>query len=188
MHYQALIRHHISLIHEYRSQDPACTRDPRCARCTLTRTRRDRVRATGGPSDRGLERRGSERRDPSDGGPSDVHALGVRIGVHASGHAHANAPLPARRVLVRARRPAPPRCCRRRPVGERGLERRHSVEGQDDREEDEDQRTWAAKAEDRTAVDGTATVAMAAMTTDRTTAHSMARGRGDDRGDGGGHR
>ena len=165
------IRLHISLIQEHRSQDPACTRDPGRAHCTLTRTGRDRVRAIGGPSDRGVEQRGSERRGPSDGDPSDVHALRVRIGVHASGHAHANAPLPARRALVRARRPAPPRCCRRRPVGERGLERRHSDEGQDDREEDEDQRTWAAKAEDRTAEAGTATVAMAAMATDRTTAH-----------------
>ena len=64
------------------------------------------------------------------------------------------------------------------------------MEGQDDHEEqeDEDQRMWAAKAEDRTAVDGTATVATAAMTTDRMTSHSMARGRGDDCGDGGGHR
>ena len=43
------IRLHISLIQEHRSQDPACTRDPGRAHCTLTRTGRDRVRAIGGP-------------------------------------------------------------------------------------------------------------------------------------------
>ena len=39
---------------------------------------------------------------------------------------------------------------------------------------------------DRTAAAGTATIAMAAMASDRTAVESMGEGRGDDRGDGGG--
>ena len=137
--------------------------------------RTTRVRATGS------ERRGSERRPRTASahrGPC-IRACARECPAPRPARACARPP-PSPAALL----PTPPS----RRERSRGLERRHSDEGQDDREEDEDQRTWAAKAEDRTAVDRTATVAMVAMATDRTTAHSMARGSGDDRDDSGGHR
>ena len=97
-------------------------------------------------------------------------------GVHASGHARAHAPLPARRAHdarppgPAALLPAPPS---RGRIG-RGRTGRHSEEGQDDREEDEDLRTRTAKAEDRTAVDAPVPAAKDTAAVGTTAADSMA--------------
>ena len=80
---------------------------------------------------------------------------------------------PAAARSMRAR-PAPPLCRRSRLVGVRGLERRLSEDGQDDREEVEDLRSWAAVAEVRTAVDAPAPAASDSAAVGPSVAVSMA--------------
>ena len=69
------------------SQDPACTRDPRHARCARTRGA-TRGRSDGGGSERrGAERRGSERRRSERQGSSALraHAAGACRGQGSAG-------------------------------------------------------------------------------------------------------
>ena len=66
MHLIWPIRQHIRLINEYRSRNPACTRDPRHASTLHDITRRGgeserQVRVTGDQAAQGTERQGTER-------------------------------------------------------------------------------------------------------------------------------
>ena len=143
--YQALIRHHISLIHDPGSRLHAGSQ---------TRTLHADTGRNRGPSDRGAERRGSERRGSSDRGPSDAHtaAGSMRPGPCSGAHearAHDTLTLSPASTHANARPRAVPPLCRwggrgretrarrrsgrtgRPPRGRRGSDKGHLGDGQD---------------------------------------------------------
>ena len=163
------------------SQDPACTRDPRHTHAAHGRGARRGNGPTvggGGAERRRSERQGSSATSPRGGGAcrwqgsAGCCARGEKRGRPHGQRAHKCAPAKPRRSAATPGGGRPKRCRPRRtgrPRGGRGHET-----------------TKAVTLVDRTAAAGTATIAMAAMASDRTAAESMEEGRGDDRGDGGG--
>ena len=124
--YQALIRHHISLIHDPGSRLHAGSQ---------TRTLHADTGRNRGPSDRGAERRGSERRGSSDRGPSDAHtaAGSMRPGPCSGAHearAHDTLTLSPASTHANARPRAVPPLCR---WGGRGRETRARRRSGEDR-------------------------------------------------------
>ena len=186
MHLIWPIRQHIRLIHERRSRDPACTRNPRHGRCTLTGGAAG-VQVTGDP---GAARATAAHATVAHA--TAVHATAAHATARPCGCGPCSRPCarttrapPRRPTRARARMragPAPP-LCRLSDDGSGGAT--SEDEGQDDREADEGDEDRTARAVDSMAMD-----AKAAAAADTTAVGSSWRtrwGRPRRRGGGVGH-